>query len=63
MARAYRFWALFTAPVAAWCIIEVGLRVATGETAGMGATTLLGACAGGSGLLALWRARGIAATP
>ena len=63
MGRVYRAWALLSAPVAAWCAIEAVLRLATGETAGLATTAFLGGCAAGSGWLALWRARGVAATP
>jgi hypothetical protein len=63
MARGYRAWALFSAPVAAWCVIELALRIAAGETAGIAGAALLGACAAASGWLALWRARAIAVTP
>ncbi|MCC6386951.1 MAG: hypothetical protein IT302_06180 [Dehalococcoidia bacterium] len=47
-ARGYWLFELVAWPAAAWCAIEVALRVGTGATDGIAATALLGLCAGGT---------------
>jgi len=43
--QAYRLFEIVAWPAAVWCAVEVALRLATGELAGVTATLLTGACA------------------
>ncbi len=43
--EAYRLFEIVAWPAAAWCAIELLLRGATGEAAGMSMTAITGACA------------------
>jgi hypothetical protein len=53
--RAYWVFALVAWPAAVWGCIEVVLRLATGETGGLWAVSVLTVCALGTILGARWR--------
>ena len=43
--QAYRLFEIVAWPAAVWCAVEVAMRLATGELAGVTATLLTGSCA------------------
>ncbi len=58
--RAYFLFELVAWPAAAWCAVELLLRVATGATAGMGDTGLTGVSAALTIVAVRWRSRQLA---
>lgn len=59
--HAYRLFEIVAWPAAVWCAVELALRVATGELAGITATLLTGSCAALTIVAARARSRDIAA--
>ena len=58
--RAYRLFEIVAWPALVWCALEVALRVATGQLAGIAPTMLTGICAGLTVVAARARSRDIA---
>ncbi|HML98048.1 MAG TPA: hypothetical protein PKD75_06170 [Tepidiformaceae bacterium] len=59
--RAYFLFELVAWPAALWCGTELVLRVATGDTGGLGSAGLTGACAALTIVAARWRSRQLTA--
>lgn len=58
--RAYFLFELVAWPAAVWCVTELVLRVATGETGGIGSAGLTGTFAALTIVSVRWRSRQLA---
>ena len=61
--QAYRLFEVVAWPAAVWCVVELGLRTATGQLDGMPMTAATGAMAALTIVACRWRSAQLAPSP